>query len=196
MLAKVIEFLNDEGELRRLLSSFSCEQDDDIQYFLENRAIEFEQLSKARTYLAFDGEQLQKQSGLDSLIIYGYISLALKVLSVPEENKNISNHKRRDLDGFNAKCQGKVIEDFPCYLSGQLARNSDVDKMALPGEAILQKAFDIIQEAANAVCGRLIMVECKDDVRLIQFYSQSGFEEISRIADGETKMVQLVKRIF
>ena len=77
--------MNDEGEVRRLLSSFSCEQDDDIQYFLENRAIEFEQLSKARTYLAFDGEQLQKQSGLDSLIIYGYISLAFTLVNVNEK---------------------------------------------------------------------------------------------------------------
>ena len=159
--------MNDEGEVRRVLSSFSCEQDDDIQYFLENRAIEFEHLSKARIYLAFDGEQLQGKSGLDSLIIYGYISLALKVLSVPND---ISNQRRKKLDGLNAKCHGKVIEDFPCYLIGQLARNSDVDKMALPGEAILQKAFDIIQEVANAVVGRLIMVECKDDVHLIQFY--------------------------
>ena len=177
----------------RLLSSFSCNQDADIQYFLENRAVEFEKLSKARTYLAFDEEQLRSQSALSSLIIYGYISLAVKVLSVSGDT---SNQMRKKLDGYNAKCHGKPIADFPCYLIGQLARNLDVDKTILPGRVIFQKAYDIILDAANAVGGRLIMVECKDDVHLIQFYKQSGFEEISRIADGETKMVQLVRRIF
>ena len=38
-------------ELDKLLSSFSCEMDKDIEIFLHKRAVEFEKLSKARTYL-------------------------------------------------------------------------------------------------------------------------------------------------
>lgn len=45
----LIDEMKEGNELLELLSSFSCEKDEDIEYFLHNRAIEFEKLSKART---------------------------------------------------------------------------------------------------------------------------------------------------
>ena len=35
----------DEGLLRQILSSFSCNKDEDIENFLHSRAVEFESLS-------------------------------------------------------------------------------------------------------------------------------------------------------
>ena len=51
--------MKEGNEVLKLLSSFSCKKDKDIEFFLHNRAIEFEKLSKARTYLVFDQEQLE-----------------------------------------------------------------------------------------------------------------------------------------
>ncbi len=87
------------GVLKLLLSSFSCTQDKDIELFLHNRAIEFEKLSKSRTYLVFNEEELITRN-ITEQSVYGYISLALKVLSVPD---SVSNHMRKGLDGFSAK---------------------------------------------------------------------------------------------
>ncbi len=50
----------DERLLRQILSSFSCNKDEDIENFLHSRAVEFESLSKARTYLICR-DQLMKQ---------------------------------------------------------------------------------------------------------------------------------------
>lgn len=48
----------DNELLSQILSSFCCEQDEDIENFLRNRAVEFEKLSKARTYLICDESQM------------------------------------------------------------------------------------------------------------------------------------------
>ena len=103
----LINEMKEGNELSELLSSFSCEKDEDIEYFLHNRAIEFEKLSKARTYLVLNQEQLENKE--KHLTIYGYISLALKILSVPQD---MSNRMRKELDGFSAKIHGEQISDF------------------------------------------------------------------------------------
>lgn len=154
----------------QILSSFSCEQDKDIEEFLHNKAIEFEKLSKSRTYLIFDQEQLEntKDKG-ESLKIYGYISLALKILSVPE---TVSNRTRKELDGFSAKIHGERIHDFPCYLIGQLSRSSNVAKDSINGERLIEFASDVIAASVEAVGGRYMMIECHDNEKLIHFYEK------------------------
>lgn len=46
-------------------------------------------------------------------VIFGYLSLALKILTISEHE---SNRIRKKLDGFNAKMHGIPIQDFPVYL--------------------------------------------------------------------------------
>ena len=124
-LSRMMNTLED-NELKSILSSFSCKYDADIQNFLHNRAIDFEKLLKSRTYLIVSDEQFQNPKiPFNEITIYGYISLAVKVFTVPEET---SNRQRQQLDGFSAKEHGKQISNFPCYLIGQLARNSNVPK--------------------------------------------------------------------
>lgn len=38
--------------LNKILSSFSCDKDLDIEFFLKNKAVDFETISKSRTYLS------------------------------------------------------------------------------------------------------------------------------------------------
>ncbi|MBQ7795052.1 MAG: hypothetical protein IJ374_00620, partial [Lachnospiraceae bacterium] len=96
--------------------------DEDIEHFLRERSIEFERISKARTYLIFDEDELLTRK-IAEVTIYGYITLAMKVLSVPS---TVSNRMRKELDGYSAKIHGEPINVFPCYLIGQLSRNSNV----------------------------------------------------------------------
>lgn len=103
--------------LTELLSSFSCAKDADIESFLHNKAVNFEKLSKSRTYLIMDEDDLTE--GKEHPAIYGYVALALKILSVPD---NASNRLRKELDGLSAKIHGQQISDFPCYLIGQLLK--------------------------------------------------------------------------
>lgn len=187
----MINELEEDKELQPLLSSFSCKQDVDIEHFLQNRAVEFERLSKARTYLIFNEDELLTKDIL-SQTIYGYISLALKILSVPAD---FSNRMRKEIDGFSAKIHGDVIRGFPCYLIGQLARNSKVSSDTIKGEETLKFADSVISGAVNAVGGRYMMIECRDNKSLIAFYDDNGFVEISRIPDDSQPMVQMIRKI-
>lgn len=184
----------DETLLPEILSSFSCSKDADIESFLYNRAVQFDNLSKARTYLICDEDQILSDGfSLDRLVIYGYISIAPKILSVPPET---STNKRKKLDGLSAKIHGKPISDFPCYLIGQLAKNSNIENNPLSGKELLQFSYDIIQAAADAVGGRYMMIECHDNDKLIKFYTDNKFDEISRMSDGETLLVQMIRQIY
>ncbi|MGN1187991.1 MAG: hypothetical protein ACI4R6_05815, partial [Lachnospiraceae bacterium] len=125
-------------------------------------------------------------------IIYGYVSIALKVLSVPSD---MSNRKRKELDGLSAKFHGEQISDFSCYLIGQLSKNSNVPRDSISGKELLQTAYDVIAEAVDAVGGRYMMIECRKEKKLIEFYSANGFEEIAYIADEGHPMVQMIRKI-
>lgn len=173
------------------MSSFSCSQDEDIEYFLHKRAVEFERLSKSRTYLIFDSEEMMTKK-ITEITVYGYISLALKILTVPSY---VSNRVRKELDGFSSKIHGEQISDFPCYLIGQLARNSNVERSSLSGRQLLEFACDVISASVEAVGGRYMMIECRDEEKLIDFYQSNDFDQISHIPDDEQPMIQMIRKI-
>ncbi|MBD5081926.1 MAG: hypothetical protein HDT44_09225 [Ruminococcaceae bacterium] len=88
-LGELISGNNSEEDIQRLtelLSSFSCEKDKDVEYFLHREG---------------------------RFVILGYFTLALKVLDLPE---NLSNNMRKRLDGISAKLHGDVIRSIPCTL--------------------------------------------------------------------------------
>ena len=179
--------------LKQILSSFSCDKDEDIVYFLNNRAVEYEENSKSRTYLICDEEQMNKEDFyLEDLKIYGYVSLALKVLSVPD---SMSNRQRKDIDGISAKIHGEVINDFPCYLIGQLSKNSAIADNFISGKYLIECALGIIEEAVSSVGGRIAIIECKNNDKLLKFYADNFFTEISRIPDGDDAMVQMIRKL-
>ena len=189
----MIRVAGDIDMLNHILSSFSCAYDEDIQNFLHNRAIDFENLLKSRTYLVVDEEQFENPAfSLDKLTIYGYISLAVKVFTVPETT---SNRQRQQLDGFSAKEHGKQISNFPCYLIGQLARNSNVPKDSISGAELLNFAYDIIAISVDAVGGRNILVECHNNKKLLQFYLDNEFYKISQMPNETQSMIQMIRRI-
>ena len=154
----------DKNVLKKILSTFTCNRD---------------KLDK-------------KDFCLDQLLICGYITLALKVLSVPPET---SINTRKKLDGLSGKIHGKAIENFPCYLIGQLARNDSVTKKMLPGEELLRFSYDIIATVVEAIGGRYIMIECRDEEGLLSFYSQNDFKRMSESSDGDHLQIQMIRKI-
>ena len=167
-LKDLISEIEDE-KLNELLSSFKCNLDPDIEFFLKSRAVTYEKLSKARTYLIVDENDLATKA-IEDITILGYIALALKVLTVPE---SVSNRMRREIDGLSAKIHGEQITAFPVYLIGQLGRNTNISKEVISGKDLIGYAFDVIQPAIDSVGGRYILIECHDEEKLIQFYNDN-----------------------
>lgn len=181
----------EEEKLNELLSSFKCELDPDIEFFLKSRAITYEKLSKARTYLVVSENDLETKR-IEEINILGYIALALKVLTVPE---SVSNRLRKEIDGLSAKIHGEQITAFPVYLIGQLGRNTYVTKEAVSGKDLLGYAFDIIQPAIDAVGGRYILIECHNEEKLIHFYRDNQFTAFATIPDQNHSMVQMIRKV-
>lgn len=171
--------------------TFSCAQDEDIEYFLHNRAVEFDKVSKSRTYLIVDEDQMQHCT-IDELTVFGYFTLAMKILTVP---KSYSNRNRINIDGFNAKINNVPIKDFPCYLIGQLSKNSNVPKESISGSEIMEKALSVIKASAEMVGGRIVLIECRNKKELLKFYNSNGFSSLDKIPDGETQMIQMIRNI-
>ena len=168
------------------MSSFFCEKDPDIEFFLKEKSIIYEKIHKSSTYIVVD-ESLALNGKLS---ILGYFSLALQALNVPEK---ISINRRKILDGLSGKKKGSAIENFPCYLIGQLARCTGVSKDDLSGKYLLDKALSYIALAQESVGGRIVLVECKPDEKVIGFYVSYGFDEFTRIQDKDGKpMVQMI----
>ena len=109
-LKDLISEIEDE-KLNKLLTSFKCDLDPDIEFFLKDRAVTFERLSKARTYLIIDEDELETKS-IEEINILGYVALALKVLTVPE---SVSNRMRSQVlcyrsNSFSAlKCRNRLF---------------------------------------------------------------------------------------
>ena len=56
-------------------------------------------------------------------------------------------------------------------------------------------ACDIIAASVEAVGGRYMIIECRDTEKLIRFYQNNSFKEISRIPDKDQPMVQMIRKI-
>jgi hypothetical protein len=178
----------DDGKLSKVLSGFSCVQDIDIELFLRKKAIEFEKLSKAKTYLIFDENAMYE----GRFIILGYISVSLKVLILPD---TMSIRQRKDIDGYHGKIHGMPIREIPCYLIGQLAKNSNIKNNALNGSNLIDFASAVIENAVDAVGGRYMMIECHDNQNLINFYKSNGFKPIFNKPLDNIPMIQMIRAI-
>ncbi len=122
----------------------------------------------------------------------GYISLALKVLHVPD---GFSIRKRKELDGYRGKIRDELITDIPCYLIGQLARNDGITHDQLTGRDLIDEAHRIIMESVQSVGGRFMMIECHNEEKLLKFYRANGFSEIADEPDGDLPMIQMLCKI-
>ena len=65
----------------------------------------------------------------------------------------------------------------------------------MSGKELIDLACDIIATSVEAVGGRYILIECREENKLIQFYEENLFSEIARIPDNEQPMVQMIRKI-
>jgi len=113
--------------------------------------------------------------------VLAYFTVALKVLKLTED---VSITQRKKIDGLN-----KEIREVPCYLIGQLGKN-DSYKDDIAGSLILQYSMGIIRKAFNSVGGRVVLVECNNNEKLLDFYTSNDFTFLQ-----EEDLVQLISHL-
>jgi len=77
------------------------------------------------------------------------------------------------------------------FLIGQLSKN-DVYGKDIEGKEIVDHALSVITEAKERIGGRIVMIECNHEDKLVKFYEDNGFEVISRNPDEHIKMIRML----
>ena len=77
-------------EFERLLASFSCPQNTDVENFLKNKALRFDSTHNSRTYLILNEENVDWG-------ICAYFSVSFKEIEV----RNLSKSTVKKLDGIS-----------------------------------------------------------------------------------------------
>lgn len=175
----------------KLLSSFSCPLNPDVEHFLKYNAIEFTKKNQSVTYLVF------RQNNPNEVNFVGYFSLAVKPVSI--HSSIISKSMARKLERISVLDENTSTYTAAAYLIAQLSKNFSLpEEKRISGDELLELALDIISQAKYLLGGVIEFLECEDNETLMKFYERNGFRFFnSRVTQGESshKLNQLVKFI-
>lgn len=158
------------GDIRtkEILNDFKCELNDDVEYFLKEKAIEFSKQDISRTFLvmsSYKGEE----------VIVGYFAISNKATTI--KKVILSNTKRKRILKY-AKYDNEIKGyNIALPLIGQLGKNynNGYDKL-ITGDILLKLACDKVKQTQNIIGGRYVFLECEDIKKLRDFYEENGFE--------------------
>lgn len=163
---------NYQDYLIEALKSFKCYKDEDVQSFLNDKAINFEKRGSATTYLLLDEESFNN----GELKIEAYLSLTHKSIFFRED---VSKTLRNKL------AQNRNASDTAVVLIGQLGKFEQCNEKgktissSLSGKEILDYAIAVISEANELIVNRDVLIECKKCQKLVDIYTEYGFKILS-----------------
>lgn len=189
-LKEMLEELGEE-KTKKILLTFSCPYNEDVEYFLHHKAIEFSKQQLSNTFLV-----VCSHKGLTAFI--GYFTIADKVISLTGKH-NFSNRLRSRISKFATYHSELKAYLVSAPLIGQLGKNySNNFNTLISGDELLQIACDKIREAQRILGGKIVYLECEDTIHLKNFYERNGFYEFGKrlIEDDElNKGKYLIKMI-
>lgn len=176
------EMLKQIGEerTRQILSSFSSPLNSDVEVFLKQKAITFDMQSISRTHLVF-------ASSCGDVVLAGYFTLAYKDFTIPV--KNIGSSLKSRIKKFGSyNCDIKAYK-ISAPLIAQLSKNfTDGYNSLITGDELLKMACDMVSEIHMLAGGRIVYVECEDNIKLRHFYESNGFVVFNeRQLDGRSR---------
>lgn len=162
------------NQIKKLLKTFVCTKNADVQDFLHNKAITFERNLRSCTYLYV--------SNADKSVA-GYFSIGITYTLTNKLDKAVVKF----LDGYTDETIA-----IPCYLIGQLGK-SDTCKEKI-GSFLLDDALSIIDKAQESLKGRFVLIDSVNDERVINFYKQNSFIALEN--DKSLKSIKMIKPYF
>ena len=157
-----------ESRLLQVLSGFSCPRNPDVERFLKKSSIEFTKKNQSVTYLIFD---------INSMVLVGYFTLALKPLTVRGET--VSNTVKKKLLRVSEWDEKSDTYTMSAYLIAQLGKNftNGADKK-ITGEELLALAWDKIKEIQYLGGGVETFLEAENEEKLLSFYRDNRFRSL------------------
>lgn len=156
-----------ENKTKNILKNYICELNNDVEYFLKEKAIEFSKQDISRTYIV-----MGKYKGKE--VITGYFAITNKVTNI--KKVVLSETKRKRLLKFATFDKESRSYSIALPLIGQLGKNYYNNYNTLiSGEILLKMACDKIKETQDLIGGRFVFLECEDKPKLKEFYENNGF---------------------
>lgn len=162
------------NQIKKLLKTFVCTKNIDVQDFLHNKAITFERNLRSCTYLYVSNANKS---------VAGYFSLGITYTLTNKLDKAIVKF----LDGYTDETIA-----IPCYLIGQLGK-SDTCKEKI-GSFLLDDALSIIDKSQDSLKGRFVLIDSVNDEKVIEFYKQNSFIALEN--DKSLKSIKMIKPYF
>lgn len=165
-LADMIDELG-EDKVKAILLEFSCPINEDVEYFIKNKAIEFSKRGWSRTHLVFTSYNKK-------LAFVGYFTLANKHILITK--KALSKTSAKIIRSFTQYDNNQDGYFIAAPLLAQFSRNfSYDDKKLISGDDLMQIALDKVALIQYDLGGRVLYLECEDNEKLISFYERHGF---------------------
>lgn len=161
----------------------------DVEYFLHQKAIEFERMALSTTYLIFSSLN-------ETQVLVGYFALANKPLTMSKKNyNNLSSSQQRSLcqNGSKTESGGYRVNS---YLIGQVGKNysQEARKLkAINGTQVLTLAYNTVLKAKELINARYVWIECDNTPKLRQFYEDFGFKAIENYETNSGLVVMVMK---
>ncbi len=165
-LSSILTQLGEE-RTKRILSSFYCPLNKDVEEFCRSKAIEFSKRGFAQTYLIFWQEGIEKE-------FIGYYTIAMRHFTVCKKHLSNKMFSRVKQHGTYDNSTGEYIISAP--LIAQLSKNfADGNDTLISGSEILQMAIERIRKIQQEIGGKFLYLECEEKEKLLTFYEKNNF---------------------
>lgn len=170
-LKMMVEELGEE-RVSQFLSRFSYPLNEDVETFLQRKAIEFAKQGFSQTHIVLASYRGEPE-------IAGYFTLANKYLTV--DSDKISKNLRRRINKFATFDRSIRAYCLSTPLIAQLGKNyaNGLNKL-ITGDELLKLACEKVARIQFDLGGKFAYLECEDKPKLIDFYTSNGFCEFDR----------------
>lgn len=192
-VSNILTLIDKSGEdsVNEILSTF-VSQNDEVEKFIKEKAINFAKRKWSITYLVSDSES-------DKLLgIFTIASKAVRItLSKSLSKSVIKKIKEFDIDG-QSESEKQTITST-AYLLAQFSKNNRFNR-EITGEELLNEALNKLIEIQTDIGGKLLWLECEDDnANALAFYNRENYgfcEFAARQSKNDNRNYKQMVKVF
>ena len=148
---------------QKLIDSFSCLKNAEIEYFLHHNAIDFARKRQAITYFLLDNDRK----------VIAYFALTHKAVKI--DGSHISKTVCRGLDRHAEREPDDTGYNASAFLIAQFGKNGAYNgEITLSGNELMEQAVEAFRNAQHLVGDGIVYLECEVEPHLIGFYTNDA----------------------
>ena len=186
-LQSLLKQIKDTEKIKEnVLNTFNGRGESEVSDFLHNKSIDYEQRSLSSTYLIYN----------DRSQLVGYFTISNKGLIISKENYEKllkTQQKKLSFNGRKLENGDYIVNSF---LLGQLGKNFNkniLEEDKIKGVELLTIAYKLLIKIKNLINVKYLWIECEDNKKLLDFYSNFGFKLIENYVSNNGLKVMILK---